>query len=352
MVMCRTVVAFGSFGLLMSHFSLALAYVASAPSDDTRLQLNNADRNSGAHPIMTFGGDHLFDFNRDIFRFDLTGFPEAISDGVFKLHVTPIQYENKYDGRTAELYKIKASNAAWIEGTGNKDLNPPAFALEGEPNWYYRDLPNEWDGGPGLGPNSNGSGMALPEDGYEGYGDLLPLSTVTGGPDIQPFDVWEFSIPKDLINDWINDPDVNAGLLLRDSDEDNLFFDGTVYFASKENPNAPGPALVYACSAFGSDFDCDGDVDQDDLTRWEDGLGVNSFADADGDGLSDGRDFLVWQREVGLNSQISSAGTAVPEPSALVLISISTLLVSMRGGVIARNNLAACPSHSEENSSN
>lgn len=313
--------------------SQAIAFVSMPPSDDTRIQTNNMNHNAGASHFLTLAGDHLFDFQRDLLRFRPEGQPLAISDGVLRLRIAAIStIDQVYDGRTAELFKIKASNGAWIEGTGDKRL-----AEEGEPSWNSRDLPNPWDGGPGLGANSDGSGMARPEDGYEGYGDLFPLSTYTAGPSIETGDIWEFTIPKELINDWINNPTENTGLLLRDSNEDSLLFDGVVVFASKENENQDGPTLTYACSDLGSDFDCNGDVDGADLAVWEVGLGINSFADGDGNGFSNGRDFLVWQREFGMrNSEFSAIATRIPEPQALLLTTMLLVLWPPRPSSLSR----------------
>lgn len=70
------------------------------------------------------------------------------------------------------------------------------------------------------------------------------------------------------------------------------------------------------------DFDEDGAVDGDDLTRWRTNYGIgttHTTGDADADGDADGADFLIWQRQVGLsNSAIAAA--AVPEPATIALM--------------------------------
>lgn len=68
-----------------------------------------------------------------------------------------------------------------------------------------------------------------------------------------------------------------------------------------------------------SDFDLDGDVDGDDLAKWEGDYGVNGLSDADGDGDSDGADFLVWQRQFSGGLAPMSTFSRVPEPSAASL---------------------------------
>ncbi len=73
---------------------------------------------------------------------------------------------------------------------------------------------------------------------------------------------------------------------------------------------------------FDADFDEDGDVDSDDLTRWQAGYGTGSShmqGDADADGDVDGRDFLRWQRQFGLGVPLGATTTSVPEPTTLWL---------------------------------
>ena len=81
--------------------------------------------------------------------------------------------------------------------------------------------------------------------------------------------------------------------------------------------------LLTVVASTGADFDGDGDVDGDDLTRWAGGFGTSDDGthqegDADGNLDIDGADFLSWQRELGgTNSPLST--TAIPEPGSLLL---------------------------------
>ncbi|RIK75936.1 MAG: hypothetical protein DCC67_14585 [Planctomycetota bacterium] len=66
-----------------------------------------------------------------------------------------------------------------------------------------------------------------------------------------------------------------------------------------------------------ADFDADGDVDGDDLLRWQRGFGIASGAtlgqgDADGNGAVDAADLAAWKTKFG-----GPAVAAVPEPAAL-----------------------------------
>ena len=71
---------------------------------------------------------------------------------------------------------------------------------------------------------------------------------------------------------------------------------------------------------YAADFDGDGDVDTQDLAKWELDYGLNGDSDADGDGDSDGDDFLVWQREFGSGLPLLAGHSVVPEPSTLAMI--------------------------------
>jgi len=81
-----------------------------------------------------------------------------------------------------------------------------------------------------------------------------------------------------------------------------------------------------------SDFDRDGDVDSEDLARWQAGFGIgttNVQGDADGDSDVDGGDFLVWQRQFNSGAAALS-GVAVPEPTSFGLLAIAGLMVFTR----------------------
>jgi glucose/arabinose dehydrogenase len=96
-----------------------------------------------------------------------------------------------------------------------------------------------------------------------------------------------------------------------------LFFD-VVY-----NPQS---VVLTVSTAFTADFDEDGDVDSDDLAKWQGDFGVNALSDADDDGDSDGDDFLQWQRQLGSSLQATPAAGAVPEPGSAALWASAALL--------------------------
>ena len=82
------------------------------------------------------------------------------------------------------------------------------------------------------------------------------------------------------------------------------------------------------------DFDRDNDIDGDDLAIWQSFYGTPSDArlyegDADLDMGVDAFDFLVWQRNF-TGSLLVNSATSVPEPSSLVLLGLTVLLVDLR----------------------
>jgi hypothetical protein len=94
--------------------------------------------------------------------------------------------------------------------------------------------------------------------------------------------------------------------------------------------------VLSVAPAFEADFDEDGDVDGNDLTKWKTGFGASGTAthmqgDADADADVDGADFLTWQRQFGSVRAVSSsttAATGVPEPTTAVLLLISSTAVA------------------------
>jgi hypothetical protein len=85
--------------------------------------------------------------------------------------------------------------------------------------------------------------------------------------------------------------------------------------------------------AMASDFNLDGDVDQDDLLTWENSFGQTvglemSDGDADADGDADGIDFLYWQRQFGsTTAALANAAVAIPEPASCSLVALAFLLI-------------------------
>jgi hypothetical protein len=90
-------------------------------------------------------------------------------------------------------------------------------------------------------------------------------------------------------------------------------------------------SLLVDAPVIPGDFNLDGYVDGSDLAQWQDDYGANGHSDADGDGDSDGRDLLIWQQHHGESIYGPLAAVAaVPEPTAVVLLTVMAGIMSLR----------------------
>jgi len=83
------------------------------------------------------------------------------------------------------------------------------------------------------------------------------------------------------------------------------------------------------------DYDRDGDVDDADYNAWKASFGSMVSLDADGNknGVVDAADYTIWRDNLGLGMGSGSGSlTRVPEPGTCVLVLLSAVLASWRGG--------------------
>ena len=106
---------------------------------------------------------------------------------------------------------------------------------------------------------------------------------------------------------------------------DGLYFTELYEESGASGPTATGARIFRVRYTGGTtgDFDLDGDVDGDDLTRWENGYGSGSFAtvsigDADNDQFVTGLDFLEWQSNYTGATALTAASSPATEPVAEV----------------------------------
>jgi hypothetical protein len=90
--------------------------------------------------------------------------------------------------------------------------------------------------------------------------------------------------------------------------------------------------LLFGNATFGSaDFAADGDVDGADFLTWQRNLGTGTTkaqGDANGDGAVNGADLAVWRNQFGFTATSVGAAGAVPEPTALALLSIAATVLT------------------------
>jgi len=82
------------------------------------------------------------------------------------------------------------------------------------------------------------------------------------------------------------------------------------------------------------DFDADGDVDNDDYTKWRSQLGSaasNPPADGNGNAIADAADIVVWRNNFGASVHTGAGGgTSVPEPATAIVLIQSVALLAFR----------------------
>ena len=94
--------------------------------------------------------------------------------------------------------------------------------------------------------------------------------------------------------------------------------------------------LLYEDVVINGDFNADGDIDGDDFLRWQRNFGMGGATiadgDANGDGFVDDNDLLIWETNFGSSGALvnqAAAISAVPEPSALSLVLLGCICLSL-----------------------
>lgn len=176
----------------------------------------------------------------------------------------------------------------------------------------------------------NGDGDFLDLAEVLGYADAV-YGGINGSWDMAPHDGGGFLLADYLDGEVLLVHDLTGDNDALDLGEVTLFADGFSL-----------PVDIATLSFLAADFDEDGDVDGEDLAKWEIGYGTASGAvhmdgDADHDHDVDGVDFLIWQQQFGSGTTPLAASTAVPEPSSAgLLISITFMAMFNRCGVSYR----------------
>lgn len=170
--------------------------------------------------------------------------------------------------------------------------------------------------------------------------------------------VWQYGdgfLPYNSVSDVLNNLDLYLetanGTIIAASQtvEDNveqIFFpisaDGNYKLVVHHSTDSLGSSQNYALAWwFGNgfsnppavlgDYNNDGTVGPEDYTVWKNSFGssTNLAADGNDDGIVNAADYTVWRDHLGQHAGSGSAA-AVPEPSALLLFGIATVLIGIR----------------------
>ena len=137
-----------------------------------------------------------------------------------------------------QAYVVKGGNAGWREGTSESDIE------NGTSAWRSRSVDADfhggrirWLGGPGLGK---------PGEGYE----ASPAATATA-PDKE---AWiRFSGLEGIVQNWVDNPQLNAGLLLRVADESKQAGLFTAFPSAEHKQRSRRPKLTIRYRLEGND---------------------------------------------------------------------------------------------------
>ncbi len=275
------------------------------------------------------------------------------------------------------LYQIAPANAGWTESTNNCLLFPtntnPAYqnkSNQGDPTWFYKSIDNatyaattgwqttaaqdttsvKWASGqtsvgsPGSDPESyaNTGGLwnwidLVDQDPSTVADSYLNMPTNMDPVDSEPFPVllgtMNFTIPAAMIQDWIDNPSRNAGLLGRYMTTSGTT--GDVYSKDWGNNPERRPTLAfdYDVTPVGvpGDYNGNGAVDAADYVLWRNGGPLQNEVDAPG--IVNAADYTAWRARFGNTSGSGSlSDNAVPEPAG----AITALAALFAGLLIAR----------------
>ena len=226
------------------------------PGNGTTDSIRNIDRLFLVGEKGLDGGGSAYDLGRGIFKWDLTGVAGIAGDAVLRLTV---HNDRAYD-QNLNVFKIKSGNSGWVEG-------------EADGQHSHHSANTVWVGGEMLSGNptldtpgqggTTGTNMAQADDGFEGLtaGSLDALTTYTyvdpnpgDNNDGHKFDI---PIPGGLVQQWIDNPSDNAGLILVDNNEEGMLSRAEAYFvlySRNHDTESNRPLLIFDVPEPGSVF--------------------------------------------------------------------------------------------------
>jgi hypothetical protein len=250
--------------------------------------------------------------------------------------------------------RLELTTAAGI--TGPHDFKVYGLIHDAE-GWEWDENSVEFSNAPGLVFNGNSRTLGIEPrytaDGEEAERSNLPLPA--------PEDVLTlgtFSIGATAAGETVTFENLNLSVML------NLaaYFEGeeqqgivtlilqqinnssAASFLTKEGDALLAPRLIVDATLAevsiveNADFDGDGDIDGRDFLIWQRGFGGEASlttGDANDDGTVDALDLAIWQAQYANVPELVATNVAVPEPSTILLIS-----VTLAGLLGCRNRIA------------
>ncbi|GHV58676.1 hypothetical protein FACS1894182_11540 [Bacteroidia bacterium] len=158
-----------------------------------------------------------------LIRFDLRGIEcTQVEKAIFRIY-KPRNVTQMSGGVPIAVYRIKPENKDWREG--NMESLPQYDAS----SWQYLKNEIPWAGGE--------SGCGVPGT------DYFPDPVGTAIASKYKGEWLEFTLPKDLVQSWMDAPDDNAGLLIKVLSEKETLGDHVLFY-STEHASGKGPQLI------------------------------------------------------------------------------------------------------------
>jgi len=203
-------------GLVLS--ALLLAGTAYCIAGDSTVVLQNGDSYKGTSDTYFYDSAGNFNYGKAreisfgkvvhpdgsdrnqvaLLRFDLSPLAGQKAGGPATLSLAQVNLLNT-SGKNAcrfNVYEVSPENADWVEGTESGEE-----AMEGSPSWSFKAVPStKWAGAGGLAKE----GMDY---------DPTPVAEVDFKETDGTHHVVQIPIPAALIQKWIDQPELNGGLL-------------------------------------------------------------------------------------------------------------------------------------------
>ncbi len=180
--------------------------------------------NFGNAPYLQIGvqPSTVYDLYRTVslIRFDLAG-SKSMQVNSAKLRLYIPRNQTQMVPVPIHVYSVTAANAAWREGSSEAEEEAEASS------WNSSGKGRAWAGGPGL---------SMP--GVDYAAQALDTKTADG----LDSEWLEFELPKSLVQSWMENPDANAGLLIKT--DDNAEPGQSTHICSSQHWSGKGPQLV------------------------------------------------------------------------------------------------------------